>query len=100
MCLEIQNSSEVQHMAIVLGNNISSIRKEKQLTQQELADLIEMERTSLSQIETCAYNPSAETMIKLSDALQKQIGDIFFNPNVLNVNTTLLSEQEQEQEAK
>lgn len=36
-----------------------------------------MERTSLSQIETGAYNPSAETMRKISDALKRPLGDIF-----------------------
>lgn len=51
-------------MSKVLGNNIASIRKELGMTQQDLADQIEMERTSLSQIETGAYNPSADTMKK------------------------------------
>lgn len=74
-------------MSKVLGNNIAQIRKEVKLTQQELADRIGMERTSLSQIETCAYNPSAETMKKISDALDRPLGDIFFNPDVLKFET-------------
>ncbi|MEK4106916.1 helix-turn-helix transcriptional regulator [Paenibacillus sp. FSL R10-2791] len=74
-------------MSKVLGNNIASIRKELGMTQQDLADQIEMERTSLSQIETGAYNPSADTMKKISDALRRPLGDIFFNPNVLKFNT-------------
>lgn len=74
-------------MSKVLGNNIAFIRKENNTTQQELADSIGMERTSLSQIETGAYNPSAETMIKISVALKRPLGDIFFTPDVLKFNT-------------
>ncbi|WP_411503455.1 helix-turn-helix transcriptional regulator [Brevibacillus centrosporus] len=72
----------------VLGNNIASIRKRKKITQQELADAIGMERTSLSQIETGRYCPRAETMKKISDYLKEPLGEIFFNPSVLNVETT------------
>ncbi|MEK5162019.1 helix-turn-helix transcriptional regulator [Paenibacillus sp. FSL R5-0527] len=74
-------------MSTVLGNHIARIRKELNMTQQELAALIEMERTSLSQIETGAYNPSADTMKKISDALGRPLGDIFFNPDVLKFKT-------------
>ncbi|WP_213591065.1 helix-turn-helix transcriptional regulator [Paenibacillus woosongensis] len=74
-------------MSKVLGNNIAQIRRELKMTQQVLADLIEIERTSLSQIETGAYNPSADTMIKISDALKRPLGDIFFNPDVLKFET-------------
>lgn len=74
-------------MSKVLGNNIALIRKELKITQQDLADLIGMERTSLSQIETGAYNPSADTMKKISDVLGRPLGDIFFNPDVLNFKT-------------
>lgn len=82
-------------MSRVLGNNIARLRKELGVTQQELADMIDMERTSLSQIETGAYNPSAETMKKISDALRRPLGDIFFNPDVLKFKTkkSLSSEQ-------
>lgn len=76
-------------MSKVLGNNIAQIRKESRITQQDLADSIGMERTSLSQIETGAYNPSAETMKKISDALKRPLGDIF-NPDVLKFETKLL----------
>lgn len=72
----------------ILGNNIASIRKKKKITQQELAITIGIERTSLSQIENNAYNPSAETMKKISDVLNEPLGDIFFNPNVLKLKTS------------
>ncbi|ULO08907.1 helix-turn-helix transcriptional regulator [Paenibacillus sp. 19GGS1-52] len=77
-------------MSKVLGNNIATIRKELKITQQDLADSIGMERTSLSQIETGAYNPSADTMKKISDALMRPLGDIFFNPDVLKFETKLI----------
>lgn len=71
----------------VLGNNIATIRKIRKMTQQELADIIGIERTSLSQLETGAYYPSAETMKKISDALNAPLGEVFFNPDVLKFNT-------------
>ncbi|MGQ7279996.1 helix-turn-helix transcriptional regulator [Brevibacillus thermoruber] len=71
----------------VLGNNIAKIRKLKRITQQELANAIGMERTSLSQIETGRYCPSAETMRRISDVLNEPLGEIFFNPSVLNNKT-------------
>lgn len=74
-------------MRVVLGNNISKFRKLRKMTQQELADAIGMERTSLSQIENGLYNPKAETMKRISDVLKASIGDIFFNPSVLKTET-------------
>lgn len=79
-------------MSNILGNYIAQFRKKKNITQQELANLIGMERTSLSQIETGAYNPSAESMKKISDALNEPLGMIFFNPSVLNSKTKCLQD--------
>lgn len=66
-----------------LGNRIAEIRKELGMTQQQLADIVKMERSSLGHIEIGTWNPSAETMKLISDALQRPLGEIFFNPSVL-----------------
>ncbi|MGK9250865.1 helix-turn-helix transcriptional regulator [Paenibacillus humicus] len=71
----------------VLGNKIAEIRRERGITQQELADGIGMRRTSLSQIENGMYYPSSETMLKISDFFQLPLGEIFFNPGVLKIET-------------
>lgn len=53
-----------------LGKRIKQIRKEKQLTQEKLAELINIEVPSLSNIETGKFAPSIETLQKLSEVLK------------------------------
>lgn len=52
-----------------LGLKIKQIRKSKNLTQEKLAELINIEVPSLSNIETGKFAPSIETLQKLSAAL-------------------------------
>ena len=68
-----------------MQNNIAQYRKLKNMTQQELADLIGIKRTSLSQIENGVYNARATTMVKIADALGVPLGDLFFAADV-NIN--------------
>lgn len=53
----------------LLGKKIQSIRKSKKLTQERLAELIDIETPSLSYLETGKYAPSIETLQKLSQVL-------------------------------
>ena len=71
----------------MIGNNIAKLRKEKNITQQTLANAIPMTRSNLSRIENGAWQPSADTMKAISDFLNVPLGDIFFNPDVLKNNT-------------
>ena len=52
------------------------------MTQAELAEQVGIGRTALSKIENGAYYPSAKTMKKISDVLNKPIGEIFFNSDL------------------
>lgn len=78
-------------MMIVIHNKIKELRKENKISQQELADFLEIERTSLSKIENMKYNPSARVMSKTSEFFNKPIGDIFFNITVLRDDTNKIS---------
>ena len=71
----------------VIGNRIKQLRKENGVSQQELADYLGIERTSLSKIENMKYNPSARVMQKTSEFFGLPIGEIFFNPVVSGNNT-------------
>lgn len=71
----------------VIGNRIQQLRKEKGISQQELADYLGIERTSLSKIENMKYNPSARIMQKIAEYFNLPIGDIFFN-NLVSHNDT------------
>lgn len=55
-----------------LGKKIKKIRKEQGLTQEKLAELINIEIPSLSNIETGKYAPSTETLQKLCEVLNKE----------------------------
>jgi len=66
----------------MFANHIKELRKQMNLTQAELAERVGIGRTALSKIENGAYYPSAKTMKKISDVLNKPIGEIFFNTDI------------------
>ena len=57
----------------VLGNNIRFTRKSLKITQERLAELIDISPVFMSQIETGSRKPSLETVYRLSRALGKSI---------------------------
>ncbi|EJL43993.1 helix-turn-helix domain-containing protein [Brevibacillus agri] len=59
-----------------IGENIRLYRKKKGLTQQQLADLTNLSRSYLADIERNRYNPSVDTLKSIAKGLQ-------INPNVL-----------------
>lgn len=61
-----------------LGKKIKQIRKSKNFTQEELAELIDIEIPSLSNIETGKFAPSAETLQKLSLVLNTPIWEFYY----------------------
>ena len=54
---------------MTLGDNIRAIRKERKLTQEELAKNMGISRTYLSDIENSRKNPSSKTLESLSEKL-------------------------------
>ena len=59
-----------------IGLNISNLRKEKNLTQEELAKLINVSPKTISSYETNRSIPNIEILILLSKALDTSINDI------------------------
>lgn len=53
-----------------LGQIIKSKRIEKKFTQRKLADLINISRNYISDIETGRYMPSVDTLIKIAKVLK------------------------------
>ncbi len=62
----------------LLGKKIQIIRKSKGLTQEKLAELINIETPSLSYLETGKYSPSIETLEKLSVVLEVQPWEFYY----------------------
>ena len=63
---------------LVLKNNLKEIRKEKTISQQELADMVGVSRNTISSLETGQYEPSAKLAYILSIALDKKFEEIFY----------------------
>lgn len=54
-------------------------RVEKELSQQELADLCEVTRQTIGLIEKGRYNPTLNLCIKISRVLDKTLNDLFWD---------------------
>ncbi|MBQ4364751.1 MAG: helix-turn-helix transcriptional regulator [Clostridia bacterium] len=64
--------------ALVLKNNLKALRKEKNLSQQDLADLVGVSRNTISSIETGQFCPTAKLALVLCIALDKQFEEVFY----------------------
>lgn len=65
----------------VLGQTIKSIRKERNLTQEELGELIGVKRAQISKIENSLTDARFDTILKVFKALNAKIN---FNVEILN----------------
>lgn len=61
-----------------LGKNIQKYRKLNKITQEKLAEMIGVEINSISSIETGKYFPSPENLVKISNALNTNISNLFY----------------------
>lgn len=65
-----------------MKNNITKFRKEKNITQQELADKVDVTRQTIIALEQNKYNPSLQLAHKIKQELgAKHIEDIFIFDN-------------------
>lgn len=60
-----------------MKNNIEQLRKEKNITQEELANILEVSRQTINAIENEKYSPSLELAFKISEFFNKKIENIF-----------------------
>jgi len=65
----------------LLGERIKTLRLEKGLTQGELGDLCDMEKTGISRIETGRTNPTILTLRKIAAALGLHLTGLLNVPN-------------------
>lgn len=59
-----------------LGERVRTLRKERQLGQEPLADLASLHRTHIYSIEKGRANPSFETLLKVADALEVSLSEL------------------------
>ncbi len=63
---------------LILHNNLAVIRKEKKLSQAELAKMVGVSRNTISSIETGQFNPTAKLALILCIALDKKFEELFY----------------------
>jgi predicted transcriptional regulator len=68
--VEELKSNEVEYEVI---REIIQARKEKNLTQKELATLAGTKQSNISRLESGSYNPSLEFLTKITKAMGKQL---------------------------
>ena len=61
-----------------LKNNLADIRKNRGLSQTELANMVGVSRNTISSIETGQFNPTAKLALFLCVALDKKFEQIFY----------------------
>ncbi len=61
-----------------IKNNVAIVRKEKGLSQQELAKLVGVSRNTISSIETGQYEPTAKLALLLCVALDRKFEELFY----------------------
>ena len=62
----------------IIKNRINILRKEKQMTQQALADSVGVTRATINAMEKGAYNPSLDLAFRLARFFEADIQTIFF----------------------
>lgn len=63
---------------IRMGNNLKLARVEKDLTQQELADLVGVTRQTIGLLEAGRYNPTLQLCLLLARATEKNLDELFW----------------------
>ena len=57
----------------LLGDMIKSVRKQRNLTQEQLGELIGVQKSQISKLEKSTKNVTVETILKVFNALQAEV---------------------------
>ncbi len=68
----------------LFGKRIKELRKEKNLTQEQLAEMINIDTRNIVKIENAQTFPRIQTLEKIVEVLDVDISDIFRNEHLNN----------------
>lgn len=97
--IEMTTEKDV-NLKVLLGQKIKFFRKKKSLSQEQLAEMVNMETKSLSRIESGHNYPMYENLVSISLALGVEPWQLYFKGNTKDVETmreeifSVLSEDE------
>jgi len=77
----------------MIGTQIKYYRKKNSLTQQKLADILNVQKGTISMWELNKRTPDIPTLIKLSEAFKIDIGDLIGTKKEVEQNKPLLAQQ-------
>ena len=70
---KVQNELKMNEAEYKIIEEIIMARKEKNLTQKGLAELIGTRQSNISRLESGNYNPSLDLLIKIAQAMDKKL---------------------------
>ena len=73
--------SNVNSIVISFGNTVRKLRIERGISQEDFAELCELHRTYISDIELGKRNVSLENIAKIANALEISISELFARVN-------------------
>ncbi|AYK64710.1 helix-turn-helix domain-containing protein [Bacillus subtilis] len=85
---------------MTVGQRIKAIRKERKLTQVQLADKANLSRSYLADIERDRYNPSLSTLESVAGALGVQVSAIVGEENLIKEEPAQYNAKEEKDIAK
>ena len=74
----------MDNISKLVGARIRGYRKEKHLSQEELAEKCNLHPTYIGQLERGEKNPTIESVMKISDGLQVPLDQLFANVTAAN----------------
>ena len=78
-------TQDYEQLRLQLAENIREMRRVKNLTQEQLALMAEVDRTYVSQIERCTGNPSLMVLCKLANTLDVTTDQLLTEPDALRL---------------
>ena len=83
-----------------IGNRIKQFREEKNLTQKDIAKILEVEPGTISKYESNLIEPNIRSLIKLSDTFQISVDEllkdeeVYFDLNEIDILATLQEQKD------
>lgn len=77
-----EEAKDLENTRYIFGNKITKYRKMKKLTQEELAEKLDVSKQAVSKWENGKYFPKMENIINICDELEidyKELVEILFN---------------------